>query len=163
MTYNIKRNLSVLLCICVLSAGLYASARDTENQREADSAIRYFDGTYAEVAGTAEYSKLDTEGDTADSKGTDKDVGNRVIGSKTYVYHGLDGKILFSYTVKASFLLKEGKTHTEACCTTFYVSDGWEKQRDIFGDSSGTAVFSNGKTKKRVKLTISCSPAGMIS
>ena len=163
MTYNIKRNLSVLLCICVLSAGLYASARDTENQREADSAIRYFDGTYAEVAGTAEYSKLDTEGDTADSKGTDKDVGNRVIGSKTYVYHGLDGKILFSYTVKASFLLKEGKTHTEACCTTFYVSDDWEKQQDTFGDSSGTAVFSNGKTKKRVKLTISCSPAGMIS
>ena len=163
MTYNIKRNLSVLLCICVLSAGLYASARDTENQREADSAIRYFDGTYAEVAGTAEYSKLDTEGDTADSKGTDKDVGNRVIGSKTYVYHGLDGKILFSYTVKASFLLKEGKTHTEACCTTFYVSDDWEKQQDTFGDSSGTAVFSNGKTKKRARLTIYCSPTGTIS
>ena len=163
MIHRMKRLLSGLLCICALSAGLYASARETENQREADAAIRYFDGTYAEVTGTAEYSKLDTEGDTADSKGTDKDEGNRVIGSKTYVYHGLDGEILFSYTVKASFLLKEGKTHTEACCTTFYVSDGWEKQRDIFGDSSGTAVFSNGKTKKRVKLTISCSPAGMIS
>lgn len=163
MIHRMKRFLSGLLCICALSAGLYASARDTENQREADSAIRYFDGTYAEVTGTAEYSKLDTEGDTADSKGTDKDVGNRVIGSKTYVYHGLDGEILFSYTVKASFLLKEGKTHTEACCTTFYVSDDWEKQQDTFGDSSGTAVFSNGKTKKRVRLTISCSPTGTIS
>ena len=153
-----KMETLVLLACCFFMCNGKALAVDTIQE-----VIQYDDGTYAEVIGTAEYSKPDTDSDTADSEETDNDEGNRVIGSKTYVYHGLDGEVLFSYTVKASFLLKEGKIHTEACCTTFYVSDGWEKQQDTFGDSSGTAVFSNGKTKKRVKLTISCSPAGMIS
>lgn len=144
MMRKVKRMISVL-CVLGLCSSMAASAYEPE---EDTSVIRYFDGCYAEVTGTVEsiQNKTDT-----------------VIGSKTYIYHDLDGTVLFTYTVKASFHVDGQKVESTACYTSFYVSDGWKKEKDNFDGGSGTAVFSDGKKEKKIRLSIACSKDGKIS
>lgn len=141
--------ISLFLCFACLCGVIYAAATDLENCGEKkENIIEYHDGTFAEIMGTAE---------------TVKGNGSTVIGSKTYIYHDLSGEILFTYTVKAAFEFDGETVQPTGCCTTFYLSDGWEKKQDQFEEGRGTAIFSDGKKQKKIRLTVSCSPVGVIS
>lgn len=127
---KMKRMISVLYLLGLCGSMVVSAYEPKETNR----VIRYSDGCYAEVTGTEEsiQNKTDTK-----------------IGSKTYIYHDLDGTVLFTYTVKVSFCVDGQKAEPIACYTSFYVSDGWKKQKDNFDRGSGTAVFSDGKKEKR--------------
>ena len=117
---------------------------EPEETTEPESVIRYWNG-YAVVEGT--------EAHITDQPDT-------VIGTKTYTYHALNGDVLFTYSVTTAFTFDGEKAEQTSSYTTFYVSDGWEKQAD---NLSGKAVFTDGKRKRKLNLTVHCSKTGEIS
>ncbi|MDO5784819.1 MAG: hypothetical protein Q4P20_07125 [Eubacteriales bacterium] len=136
-----KRWLALLGVLCLCCTGALASETDEE---QANDYIQYKDG-YATVSATA--ASIQDKPDT-------------VIGTKTYSYHGLDGEVRFTYSVSAAFTFDGKKSEQTGNYTTFYVSDGWEKQTD---DCNGKAIFTDGRRKRKIDLTISCSKTGTIS
>ena len=133
-----------MLCFILACSTISVHAYAPEEQH----VISYQDGSFAEVNGTEEHVRNNK---------------NFVIGSKTYTYYNLDGTTAFTYTVKASFTFDGTRADTTGCYTAFYVSDGWKKVEDNFGENSGTAVFANGSKRKTIQLSVSCSKNGKIS
>lgn len=138
---KIKRWITLVCVLCLCCTGALASDSTIKNWSDY---IPHEDG-YAIVSGTA--ANIQDQPDT-------------VIGTKTYTYHGLDGEILFTYSVSKAFTFDGNQSEQTGSYTTFYVSDGWEKQTD---DLNGTAVFTDGIRARKLKLTISCSKTGKIS
>lgn len=165
----IKKSLLLLLTLTmVISFSMGAFAATTADEDAVSSnvdkiaeTISYEDGTYAVVETVIDNNSLKTNGSSAIAA-TSKNA------SKTYKYYDSNNNLAWSFTISGTFTYDGSKaTASNPSCSSSINVSGWtctSKSAYCSGASViGEATFKYGGVPKTIKLTLTCSPSGVIS